>query len=97
MKSIACDKNVALDLEAMAAAASGAGMVYICNPNNPSGTAHNAAAIEKFVRRVKASSPQTAILLDEAYIDYAHDPAIKTAAPLAKEQLAELIQIPPRQ
>src|SRR6185436_20086290 len=85
VKSIACDRNVGLDLDAMAAAANGAGMIYVCNPNNPSGTAHNAAAIEKFVRRVKQASPQTAILIDEAYIDYAHDSAIKTAAPLTKE------------
>jgi histidinol-phosphate aminotransferase len=37
------------------------------------------------VRRVKADSPGTAILIDEAYIDYARDPAIKTAKPLAME------------
>jgi histidinol-phosphate aminotransferase len=74
-----------LDLGAMAEASKGAGLVYICNPNNPTGAAHNAAAIEAFVRRVKKDSPGTAILLDEAYIDYAHDPAVKTAKPLAME------------
>jgi histidinol-phosphate aminotransferase len=60
-------------------------LIYLCNPNNPTGGAFNAATIEAFVRRVKKASPSTAILLDEAYIDYAHDPAIKTAAPLAME------------
>ena len=69
----------------MAAAAKGAGLVYICNPNNPTGTRTQARPSKRFVRRVKQESPQTAILIDEAYIDYAHDPAIKTAAPLAKE------------
>jgi len=85
VKLIPVDRNMQLDLDAMAEASKGAGLVYICNPNNPTGLAHNAAAIEQFVRKVKTSSPSTAILIDEAYIDYAHDPAIKTAAPLAKE------------
>ena len=85
VKMVPVDRALALDLDAMAEAAKGAGMIYLCNPNNPTGSAHNAAAVEKFVRRVKETSPGTAILIDEAYLDYAHDPAIKTAAPLAKE------------
>ncbi len=85
VKSIAVDRAMQLDLGAMAEASKGAGLVYICNPNNPTGAAHNAAAIEAFVRRVKNDSPGTAILLDEAYIDYAHDPGVKTAKPLAME------------
>jgi histidinol-phosphate aminotransferase len=85
VKLIPVDRNMQLDLSAMADAARGAGLVYICNPNNPTGAAVTAAAIEQFVRRVKQESPSTAILLDEAYIDYAHDPAIKTAKPLAME------------
>jgi histidinol-phosphate aminotransferase len=74
-----------LDLDAMADAAAGAGMVFFCNPNNPTGTAHDLAAVERFVRRVKQSSPDTRILIDEAYIDYAHDANIKTAVPLARD------------
>lgn len=85
VKSVPLDSALQLDLDAMAAAATGAGLVYICNPNNPTGAAHTAAAVERFVRGVKQASPQTAILIDEAYLDYAHDPAIKTVAPLAKE------------
>ena len=85
VKAVPVDRALAIDLDAMAAAAGGAGMIYLCNPNNPTGTAHNVTAIERFVRRVKETSPQTAILIDEAYLDYAHDPAIKTAVSLAKE------------
>jgi histidinol-phosphate aminotransferase len=79
------DRSLGLDIDAMAEAAKGAGMVFFCNPNNPTGTVHNAAAVERFVRRIKQSSPETRILIDEAYIDYAHDPNVKTAAALAKE------------
>jgi histidinol-phosphate aminotransferase len=85
VKAIPVDRALSLDLDAMAAAATGAGLIYLCNPNNPTGAAYNAATVETFVRRVKAQSPQTAILIDEAYIDYAHDSAIKSAVPLAKE------------
>jgi histidinol-phosphate aminotransferase len=85
VKMITVDKSLGLDADAMAEAAKGAGMIFFCNPNNPTGTVHNAAAVERFVRRVKQSSPDTRILIDEAYIDYTHDAAVKTAAPLAKE------------
>jgi histidinol-phosphate aminotransferase len=85
VKMIRVDRSMGLDLDAMAEAAKGAGMIFFCNPNNPTGTVHNAAAVERFVRRVKQSSPETRILIDEAYIDYAHDAAVKTAAPLAGE------------
>ena len=85
VKMITVDKSMGLDIDAMAEAAKGAGMIFFCNPNNPTGTVHNAAAMEKFIRRVKQSSPETRILIDEAYIDYTHDAAVKTAVPLAKE------------
>lgn len=78
-------KTMQLDLDAMAAASKGAGLVYICNPNNPTGLAHSGATIEQFIRRVKADSPATAILVDEAYIDYVKDPAVKTVKALAME------------
>ena len=85
VKAIAVDRDMQLDLNAMAAAAVGAGLVYICNPNNPTGAAHPATVVEAFVRRVKRESPSTAILIDEAYLDNAHDPAIATVKPLAME------------
>lgn len=85
VRSIAVDGSLGLDLDGMADAARGAGMVFVCNPNNPTGTAHPAAAIERFVRYVKRDSPETAILIDEAYLDYAFDPEVRTTAPLALE------------
>ncbi|HUE96591.1 MAG TPA: histidinol-phosphate transaminase, partial [Longimicrobiaceae bacterium] len=79
------DRSLALDLDAMASAATGAGLVFLCNPNNPTGTAHPAGAIEAFVRQVKARSPNTAILLDEAYRDYAVDPGVESGVALTQE------------
>jgi histidinol-phosphate aminotransferase len=85
VKAIPVDRDLKLDVNAMAEAAKGAGMVFFCNPNNPTGTAHGLTAVEAFVRRVKQESPDTAILIDEAYIDYAYDPAVKTAIPLTQQ------------
>jgi histidinol-phosphate aminotransferase len=79
------DQSLGLDLEAMADAAAGAGMVFVCNPNNPTGTAHGAEAIERFIRRVKERSPETGVIVDEAYIDYAQGANVTTAVPLALE------------
>ena len=85
IKFIPVDGSLGLDLDAMAQAATGAGMVFLCNPNNPTGTAYPASAVEAFVRRVMRNSPDTKILIDEAYIDYTFDPAVKTAAALTQE------------
>ncbi len=53
------------DIPAMLAAASNPGVIYICNPNNPTGTCTPRADIEHLV----ATAPKdTVILLDEAYI-----------------------------
>lgn len=85
VKMVPVDGSLGLDLDAMAEAASGAGMVFFCNPNNPTGTAHSATDVEGFVRRVMRDSPSTKILIDEAYIDYTFDSDVKTAAPLTQE------------
>ena len=85
VKVVQVDKSLGLDVAGMAEAAKGAGLVFFCNPNNPTGTAHSGATVEKFIRDLAQTSPGTKILVDEAYIDYAHDPTVKTVAALAKE------------
>ena len=79
------DSSLGIDLDALAEAASGAGLLYLCNPNNPTGTAHGPDAVEHFVRRVVQEAPGTMIHIDEAYIDYAKPGAIETALPLTLE------------
>ena len=83
--SVPIDRTLAIDLDAMANASVGAGLVYFCNPNNPTGTAHGATAVERFVRRIKRESPETAIHIDEAYMDYTYDSAVRTASALTQE------------
>lgn len=83
VKKVANSGDLGLDLDKMAGAAIGAGLVFLCNPNNPTGTAHSKTAINDFVRWVSKESPFTYILLDEAYYDYVTDPAYDTGADLA--------------
>jgi len=64
-------KQYGHDLDAMAAAIGAAGedcrLVYIANPNNPTGTFIPAAEIEAFLAKVPAS---VVVVLDEAYNEY---------------------------
>ena len=80
VRRVPVDANLKLDLDGMAEAAKGAGLVFLCNPNNPTATAHSQSAVSAFIQRVKSDSPDTAILVDEAYIDYATDTTVGTAA-----------------
>jgi histidinol-phosphate aminotransferase len=77
------DSSFRLDVDAMAAAANGAGLVFFNNPNNPTATVHSLKTVTDFVERVRKASPDTFILIDEAYHDYVTDPSYQTAIPLA--------------
>jgi histidinol-phosphate aminotransferase len=71
-----------LDLEKMIAASTGAGLVFVCNPNNPTAAVQPAAAITDLVARISKASPETVILIDEAYHEYVTDRSYATAIPL---------------
>ncbi|MDB5796895.1 MAG: histidinol-phosphate transaminase [Paucimonas sp.] len=61
-------KNFGHDLDAMAKAiAPDTRLVFIANPNNPTGTFVPAAELEAFLKRVP---PQVVVVLDEAYNEY---------------------------
>jgi len=81
------DSAMRLDVDGMIAAASkkGAGLVFFNNPNNPTATVHGAKVVADFVSRVRQSSPDTVILIDEAYHDYVTDSSYESAIPLALE------------
>jgi histidinol-phosphate aminotransferase len=80
------DQAMRLDLDAMARAAGPppAGLVFCCNPNNPTATSHSATAIRDFVANTHAVSPETMVLVDEAYHEFVEDPTYATAIPLVK-------------
>jgi len=64
------------DLKAMAAACDArTGLVYVCNPNNPTGTIVSGDELEAFLAAVP---PATAVLVDEAYHHFVEDPAYRS-------------------
>jgi len=67
------------DLPKMAAACDArTGLVYVCNPNNPTGTIVSADEMASFLDRV----PKTAtVLVDEAYHHFVEDPRYKSVVP----------------
>lgn len=63
-------KDYSHDVEAMLKADPQAGVIYICNPNNPTGTMTS----QKDIEYVLANKPKGSILLlDEAYVHFATD------------------------
>jgi histidinol-phosphate aminotransferase len=81
---IKVDSAMRLDVEPMIEAASkGAGLVFFNNPNNPTATVHGAKTVTDMVARIRKASPDTVILIDEAYHEYVTDPSYQTAIPLA--------------
>lgn len=65
------------DLPKMAAAAAGgAGLVYVCNPNNPTATIVTGDELAAFVPKVP---PSATILVDEAYHHFVEDPRYRSA------------------
>lgn len=59
------------DVQAMAAADPEAGLVYLCNPNNPTGSITPRAEIDWLLANKPAGS---VLLIDEAYIHYSDEP-----------------------
>jgi histidinol-phosphate aminotransferase len=57
-------------------------LVYVCNPNNPTGTAVTRSALETFIRSV---STDHIVVVDEAYMDLVDQPGVATIAVLVKD------------
>lgn len=78
------DAGMGVDLEALARAiGTDTTLVYLCNPNNPTGTYRTQAEIREFVERVPED---TLVVVDEAYGEYVAAEDRPTAIPLAFER-----------
>jgi histidinol-phosphate aminotransferase len=67
------------DLPRMLEAAKGGGLVYVCNPNNPTASVTPAAELRAFLAAVP---PAVVVLVDEAYHHFAGEGGYETAMPL---------------
>jgi histidinol-phosphate aminotransferase len=73
-KWIPLDKTMSHDLNRMSEAVNDkTRYIYICNPNNPTGTVLNDADHRNFIRK---HAPTNYIVIDEAYTEYADTPSV---------------------
>src|ERR1700724_4058299 len=80
LKFVPVDNQLNHDLAAMRAAVSSrTRAIYICNPNNPTGTAISASSIRSFVESVPES---VTTIVDEAYLDFADGGDVRTVSDL---------------
>ena len=59
-----------------------AGLIYVCNPNNPTASITPKDELRDFIAK---TSPQTMILVDEAYFHYADSPDYESVIALVKD------------
>jgi histidinol-phosphate aminotransferase len=83
VKEVALDSKLRIDIAKMVEASKGAGLVFFCNPNNPTATVHGRATVADMIKQIRAASPDTVILVDEAYHDYVTDPSYQSVVDLA--------------
>jgi len=84
-------QEFAFDLQAIADAVAAnreTRVVYLANPNNPTGTAFGAAELQEFLRRVPTD---VLVVLDEAYIHYADRADLPDSVQLFREHKNLLI------
>jgi len=67
------------DLPKMLAAAPDPGLLYVCNPNNPTATITPKAELRALLARVPE---RTVVLVDEAYFHFVDDPDFESVIPL---------------
>ena len=83
VKEVSLDGKLRIDIQKMVEASKGAGLVFFCNPNNPTATVHGKTAVADMVKAIRQASPDTMILIDEAYHDYVTDGSYQSAVDIA--------------
>ena len=72
------------DLDAMADAITDrTRLIFVCNPNNPTGTAVRRAELERFLDRVPG---EVLVVLDEAYREFIRDPEVPDGVEIYRER-----------
>lgn len=83
IQRVALDGDLQHDLAAMdTRITNSARLVFVCNPNNPTGTLAKTAALKDFIRSV---SRRAIVVVDEAYHDFVDDPGYESMISLVRE------------
>ena len=76
VEAVALNSDLGIDLFAMEERVNDrTGVVYVCNPNNPTGANLNSDDLRGFINIV---SPRVAVIVDEAYIDFTEKPDLNS-------------------
>ncbi len=82
-KAVPLTSDYAHDLDAMEKAIdSDTQLVYICNPNNPTGSITDASKLRAFCAKVSEKVP---VFVDEAYLEFLPDPEKSSMVDLVRE------------
>jgi histidinol-phosphate aminotransferase len=83
VKRIPMDDNIGINLDRMASAVSQkTKLVYLCNPNNPTGQLMDSDDLESFCSEI---SKKATVFVDEAYHEYVMDPNYRSMIGMVKE------------
>ncbi len=85
VKQVPLDSKLRMDLDHTLVVAKGAGLLFFCNPNNPTANLVPGGDTKQFLSDVFKREPNIHILVDEAYIDYVTDRSHETKIALALE------------
>jgi histidinol-phosphate aminotransferase len=89
VRKIPLDAQLGHDLPAMAApTTANTSIVYVCNPNNPTGTAIPGATLRNFCRE---QAQRSLVVVDEAYMDLTAPGATESMVDLVREGLNVVI------
>ncbi|MEM1434423.1 MAG: histidinol-phosphate transaminase [Pseudomonadota bacterium] len=89
LRRIPLDPQMGIDLTAMEAAVKhDVGLVYVCNPNNPTGIALPPDQLRAFSRRVSKIAP---VLIDEAYNELTDNPVASSMVDLVRNGEAVIV------
>jgi histidinol-phosphate aminotransferase len=69
------------DVAGLLKAAAGGGLIYVCNPNNPTATLTPKAQVRDLIAQAAGAT----VLVDEAYFHYADSPDYETVIPLVHD------------
>jgi histidinol-phosphate aminotransferase len=89
VRRVPLDAQMRHDLDALAASVTpDTGLVYVCNPNNPTGTVVSGAALLEFCRQMASKA---LVVVDEAYIDLIEPGATTSMIELARNHSNVLV------
>ena len=84
VKRIPMDDNIGIDLDRMSRnVGRNTKLVYLCNPNNPTGSLMSTGHLESFCKSI---SKKAIVFVDEAYHEYVTHPNYRSMIDLVKEQ-----------